>query len=143
MATSIKFPLPKQFTEYDLTVKPDIAHPEFAGDLSANTPNYQRVLFDQMRETYPPQLIQAISFLADHFLDDIRFSQLGPYEYTDTERDMTAAVLDWANDLCERMGVTPIVLDHGKATYHQADAICDEQGEDREPWPNQNQEDKE
>ena len=76
----------------------------------------QRVLFDQIRETYPPELVQAVGFLAQHFANDIAFPR-GPYEYSDQERDATQAVIRWSMELCARMGIARTTWRRSKATF--------------------------
>ena len=129
--TTPAFPLPKEFEGFELKAKAKLP--------SSDDPNRhhdwrQRVLFDEVRRLYPPELIQAISFLAAHFSDDIQYAQGGPYDYSDQERDACQAALDWSRDLCERLGVEPFQLgDRSAETYHQADELA---GADRQPWPN-------
>lgn len=83
-----------------------------------------------------PALVQAISFLAAHFQDDICHSQAGPYEYSDQERDSCNAVAAWAADLCRELGVDACQLAGGQSTYHQADSICEERGYEKQDWLN-------
>lgn len=82
-----------------------------------------------------PALVQAISFLADHFQNDIEYAQMGPYDYSDQERDACNAVAAWAFDLCQALGVGACQLAGGPSTYHQADAICEERGYEKQDWP--------
>ena len=135
MLETLSFPIPSQFTECELDKKraypcmTDKATGGFHCDMR------QRVLFDQIREIYPPALIQAVGFLAQHFTNDIAHSQAGPYEYSDQERDATQAVIRWSDELCARMGIKPEQLgDNSKATFHQADRIAEEYGRPRQQW---------
>ncbi len=85
-----------------------------------------------MSVSIPSELIPAIGFLAQHFSDDIAYSQAGPYEYSDQERDAVMSVIEWTWKASELAGCSSNELGGGQFTYHQADELA---GDDRQPWP--------
>lgn len=80
----------------------------------------------------PAELIPAVGFLARHFSDDIAYSQAGPYEYSDQERDAVMSVIEWTCKAAEQFSCSSCELGGDRATYHQADELA---GENRQPWP--------
>jgi len=83
----------------------------------------------------PADLIPAVGFLANHFSDDIAYSQAGPYEYSDQERDAVMAVIEWTWKAAEQFGCSGCELGSGQPTYHQADELAEYCGDPRQPWP--------